>query len=228
MELDKLKARLQALRAKTVANGCTEEEALAAAAKVAELLERHDLSLSDLELAQEQCRRAVAPTNRKQRQPISACIGAIAHFCDCKAWMEKDETGKISHVFFGLPGSVEMALYIHDVVAGAMNAEWQRYKRSQRFIRYSDDARTSFLFGMAVSIADKLTEMKTRRNEASRAGSGRDLVLVKNAIVEAELARMNLTFRKTRASGRKVSVDAYEAGQAAGQGVTIRPAVGDE
>ena len=34
-DLDKLKNRLQALRAKTIANGCTEEEALAAAAKLA-------------------------------------------------------------------------------------------------------------------------------------------------------------------------------------------------
>jgi hypothetical protein len=34
-DLDKLKSRLQALRAKTIANGCTEDEALAAAAKVA-------------------------------------------------------------------------------------------------------------------------------------------------------------------------------------------------
>jgi hypothetical protein len=38
-ELDKLKTRIQALRAKTIDNGCTEEEALSAAAKVAELLD---------------------------------------------------------------------------------------------------------------------------------------------------------------------------------------------
>jgi len=47
--LDKLKLRIQALRAKTIDNGCTEEEALSAAAKVAELLDRHDLSLTDVE-----------------------------------------------------------------------------------------------------------------------------------------------------------------------------------
>ena len=48
--LDKLKVRIQSLRAKTIENGCTEDEALSAAAKVAELLDRHDLSLSDVEL----------------------------------------------------------------------------------------------------------------------------------------------------------------------------------
>jgi hypothetical protein len=43
-ELDKLKARIQALRAKTINNGCTEDEALSAASKVAELLDRYDLA----------------------------------------------------------------------------------------------------------------------------------------------------------------------------------------
>ena len=79
-DLDKLKSRLQGLRAKTMANGCTEDEALAAAAKVAELLDRHDLSLSDLEIRQELCEQSVLPTNSNQRQPISACSQAIADY----------------------------------------------------------------------------------------------------------------------------------------------------
>ena len=49
-ELDKLKVRIQALRAKTIDNGCTEDEALSAAAKVAELLDRYDLSMTDVEM----------------------------------------------------------------------------------------------------------------------------------------------------------------------------------
>ena len=48
--LDKLKLRIQALRAKTIDNGCTEDEALSAAAKVAELLDRYDLSLTDIDI----------------------------------------------------------------------------------------------------------------------------------------------------------------------------------
>jgi hypothetical protein len=38
------------LRSKTTDNGCTEAEALLAAAKVAELLDRYDLSLTDVEI----------------------------------------------------------------------------------------------------------------------------------------------------------------------------------
>jgi len=53
--LDRLKARIQGLRSKTTDNGCTEAEALLAAAKVAELLDRYDLSLTDFEIRDAPC-----------------------------------------------------------------------------------------------------------------------------------------------------------------------------
>ena len=55
--LDKLRTRIQGLRAKTIDNGCTESEALSAAAKVAELLDRYDLSLTDVEIREVPCER---------------------------------------------------------------------------------------------------------------------------------------------------------------------------
>jgi hypothetical protein len=224
-DLDRLKSRLQALRAKTTANGCTEEEALSAAAKVAELLDRHDLSLSDLEIREEQCEQSAIETNRKQRQPISACVPAIAEYCDCKVWREKDERG-IRYVFFGLRPSIEMAHYVYDVIATAMQTAWVKYAAAQRFIRYGQDEKGSFMFGMAVSIGEKLIAMKAERDEANRVSSGRDLVVVRHAIVESEFSKLSLNLRRGRASGKKVAAGAFEAGQAAGQSLALHPAVG--
>jgi hypothetical protein len=48
---DGLAQKLRALQNMTVANGCTESEALVAAAKAAELLERYGLSLQELKAA---------------------------------------------------------------------------------------------------------------------------------------------------------------------------------
>ena len=224
-DLDKLKGRLQALRAKTTANGCTEEEALAAAAKVAQLLDQHDLSLSDLEIRQELCEKSAIDTRRKQRQPISACVPAIAEYCDCKVWLEKDDSG-IRYVFFGLRPSIEMAHYVYDVIMSAMRGGWEDYVRSQRLIRHRRDEKGSFQFGMAVSIAEKLTAMKVERDEANRRSSGRDLMVVRHAVVDAEYERLNLNLRRGRASGKKVEASAFQAGQAAGQSLTLRPGVG--
>src|SRR5204863_6761344 len=97
--VDRLRARIQGLRAKTIANGCTEGEALAAAAKVAELLDRYDLSLTDVELRDAPCERRAYETHRKKRIPLDDCIGAIADFCDCRVWREKDPAGAVRYVF---------------------------------------------------------------------------------------------------------------------------------
>ncbi len=78
--LGKLKTRIQALRAKTIDIGCTEEEALSAAAKVAELLDRHDLSLTGVEIHEAPCERREYETHRKKRIPLDDCIGAVANF----------------------------------------------------------------------------------------------------------------------------------------------------
>jgi hypothetical protein len=83
--LDRLKTRIQGLRSKTTDNGCTESEALLAAAKVAELLDRYDLSLTDVEIRDAPCERAsTKPTARSvfRLTPASAPLrtSAIAVF----------------------------------------------------------------------------------------------------------------------------------------------------
>src|SRR4051794_10746928 len=62
---DRLKTCIQGLRSKTMDNGCTEAEALLAAAKVAELLDRYDLSLSDVEIRNGQCEQRSYETRAK-------------------------------------------------------------------------------------------------------------------------------------------------------------------
>ena len=49
-ELSRVKARIKALTEKTIANGCTEAEAMAAAEMVGRLLERYALSMDAIEI----------------------------------------------------------------------------------------------------------------------------------------------------------------------------------
>ncbi|MGY3448866.1 DUF7168 domain-containing protein [Bradyrhizobium sp. USDA 4353] len=227
--LDKLKARIQALRAKTIANGCTEDEALAAAAKVAELLDRHDLSLSDLELKASSCERKVYETHRKKRIPIDDCIGAIALFCDCRVWREKNTAGDNIYVFFGLPADVEVAHYLTELIDNSVRAELGRYKTTIDYARFRHQdrhlANASFALGMVASIAERLVAMKKSRDQAN-ASSGRGLVVVKTSVVDAEFGKLDLNLRSARSTSRTVSMTAYEAGGAAGATVAINPGLG--
>jgi hypothetical protein len=229
-ELDKLKTRIQALRAKTIGNGCTEDEALSAAAKVAELLDRYDLSLTDVEMREAPCERLEYETRRKKRIPIDGCIGAVAHFCDCRVWREKNQTGEARYVFFGLRSDIAVAVYLTEVIDTAIRTELGRYKTSLEYARFRHKERhmanSSFALGMVASIEDKLTAMKDRRDDANRS-TGRGLVILKTAIVDAELEKLDLNLRTQRGARRMVSTAAYEAGSIAGASLAINPGIGE-
>jgi len=226
--LDKLKLRIQALRAKTIDNGCTEEEALSAAAKVAELLDRHDLSLSDVELRASPCERRVYETHRKKRIPLDDCIGAIAHFCDCRVWREKNAAGESSYVFFGLGADIEVAHYLAELIDGAVRAELGRFKTSVDYARFRHQERhlanASFALGMVASIADKLMAMKASRDDVNHS-TGRGLVVLKASVVDAEFDKLDMKLRTLRSNSRMVSMMAYEAGGAAGASLAISPGI---
>lgn len=222
--LDRLTARIQALRAKTTANGCTEAEALLAAAKIAELLDRHDLSLSDVELRQAPCEQRAYETRRKKRIPLDDCVGAVAAFCDCRVWREKEPAGMARYVFFGLRSDVEVAHWLTGLIDEAVRSELGRYKTSAEYRRFRHQdrhlANASFALGMVASIADKLAAMKAERDRVN-GGSGRDLVVVKGAVVDTELARLGLTLRSVPGASRTVSPTAYDSGGAAGASLAI-------
>jgi hypothetical protein len=227
--LHKLKLRIQALRAKTIGNGCTEDEALSAAAKVAELLDRHDLSLSDVELRASSCERRVYETFRKKRIPLDDCVGAIAHFCDCRVWREKNAAGDNRYVFFGLGADVEVAHYLAELIDGAVRADLGRFKTSVDYGRFRHQERhlanASFALGMVASIADKLVAIKAGRDQVNES-TGRGLVVLKTSVVDAEFDKLDLKMRTQRSASRMVSMTAYEAGGAAGASLAINPGLG--
>ena len=225
---DKLRTRIQGLRAKTIDNGCTEGEALAAAAKVAQLLDRHDLSLTDIEIREAPCERREYETHRKKRIPLDDCIGAIAEFCDCRVWREKDAAGEGRYVFFGLRADVEVAHYLTEVIDTAVRSELGRYKTSSDYqrIRHQERhlANASFTLGMVASIADKLMAMKAGRDQVNNS-TGRGLVVLKTAVVDTELEKLDLKLRTVHRTSRMISPMAYDAGGEAGESFAINPAI---
>src|SRR5580704_18953084 len=174
--LDRLKMRIQGLRSKTTDNGCTEAEALLAASKVAELLDRYDLSLTDVDIRDALCEQREYETYRKKRIPLDGCIGAVANFCDCRVWREKNQAGDARYVFFGLRSDIEVAHYLTELIDNAVRFELGRYKMSAGYRRFRHQdryiANSSFTLGMVASIANNLKAMKRERDVVNN-GIGR-------------------------------------------------------
>ena len=132
------------------------------------------------------------------------------------------------YVFFGLRSDIEVAHYLIELIDNAVRSELGRYKNSAGYRRFRHQdrhvANSSFTLGMVASIADKLAAMK-RERDAVRNGTGRDLVVLKASVVDAELAKLDLKLRTVAGATRIVSPAAYEAGETAGASLAINPEI---
>jgi Protein of unknown function (DUF2786) len=229
-DLARVVQRIQALRAKTVDQGCTEQEALASANKVAELLDRYGLSLSEIELRRQACEGFGIDTGRRRRGVFDACVPSIAAFCDCKVWGETTPAGSLRHVFFGLPADVEAAHFLYDLIGVTFDTETARFKTGTIYAGLETGERrnavNSFQTGLSHGIGGKLKAMKAERDTSNRTSSGRDLVPLKTSVIEDELAKLGLSFHTaSRGRRKRVLADAFEAGQIAGYQFEVRAGI---
>jgi Protein of unknown function (DUF2786) len=221
-ELARVINRIRGLRAKTVDQGCSESEALASANKVAELLDRFGLSLSEIDFGQQRCEGIGIDSRRRKRTAVDHCIPVVATFCDCRVWIEETASGTMRYVFFGLPADVEAAHYLYDLVHVTFAAETARFKARNVYCAVhaaeQRKAADSFNFGLSRGICEKLNNLKSARTAALQNSSGRDLIPLKASVIDDEMARLGLSFEtKPRCNRKRVLLDAFEAGKTIGR-----------
>lgn len=219
-ELGRVIQRILALRARTVDRGCTENEAMAAAAKVAELLDRHDLTLDEVSVRQSPCEGAAVDTGRRRRAPVDSCNLAVAHFCDCRVWSEQAQDGALRYIFFGLKADVEAARLLHDLIEDAFETETAAFRSTDIYLAHRGGDRratvNSFQIGMANGVRGRLGRLKAAR-QANGKTTGFDLVAVKHSVVDEEVEGLGLELTvRTARSRRLVHGAAYAAGKVAG------------
>jgi Protein of unknown function (DUF2786) len=220
-DLHKVLGRIKALREKTVAKGCTEHEALSAAEKMAELLDRYGLSLSDVELKNQICVTGAVKTGRKRHGPLDTCVPAVAHFCSCRVWNEKSAEAAITYVFFGMPADVAGAKYLYDLVKLAFTTETAQFRTTglycDRPTKQRRNATASFQAGLGTGISAKLQALYDEREVKMHTSTGRDLMPIKEGVVEDELAKLGVKFLPGAGKkAKQVLADAYHAGCEAG------------
>lgn len=221
--LSKVKARIRALREKTAANGCTEEEAIAATEKAGELLSRYGLSEDDLSTS------IFMFSDRPvgKRSPLEDIWFAAASFADCKAYYAKRGT-KLYVSIFGRECDVVIAEYVFDVLKGACDRAQREFRagetyRKRRTAKTRAQALKAFQVGLAKSIVDKIVDGLWTRygNDAARkyeeTRRSLDGQLAKQRFRQTKaarkLSRPNGAFREEATqhgvrAGRKIDVNA--------------------
>src|SRR5665811_789944 len=188
MNRQELAARVRALMAKTVDKGCTESEAMAAAAKAKELMDKYQLNMTDLELEEEGCEKAQTSKYKGGFNVQSRLALAIEQFCDVKCW-----SGRGTMIYYGLRSDTDFATWLTVALESFVWAQADAYQHQKRLnFEFTDWAdRRSFVQGCTYRISERLEAAAAARKQ-NQAGSGRSLVVAKGAIVEREFKKLGI------------------------------------
>ena len=230
IDLTKIKTRIRALAAKTVANGCTEQEAMSAMAVVGKLLQEYNLSMDMVDLRDEACTKLDIQADTKQKSGVYYAMAAIAKFTDCKVWSTKGRYSGLTYSFFGQESDLLMAKYLYDLVNGSIKFETKQFKKTPEYknARTAKGASSAFAMGMGARIGNRLTQMKSEIEQQatmSRGGSTA-LIVLKAKLVTEEFAKMKLRLSKAGKTSVRDTAS-YYSGAAAGERVNLsRPVNG--
>lgn len=242
-EVDKVKTKIFHLLNKTLANGCTEAEALAAARKAGQLMDQYGLNMSDIEIKTEGCVQGEIIIGKKngtagvKRGVLDTCVGGLAAYCGVKVWFSHGGGKPSAYRFFGLKHDVEIFEYLYAVLESAMRFELETFKKTEYYRQKSEAHRgngktmvVSFSKGFCSRIYTKLMAMKDERNgnmarDAEK--TGRNLVVVKDAIVTEEFAKLNLNLGNAKRAVGAKDWRAAQAGRDAAEKVSFNKGVRD-
>jgi hypothetical protein len=231
-ELDRVKTRIKALAEKTVSNGCTEAEAMAAAEMVGRLLDRYALSMDEIEVREQRCVEVEVRIGGQRRRPVDCCVTGIARFCDCKVWFTRDEVG-VSYVFFGFEADTALAAYLLEVINRAIRTELAIFRTRCQRLKGTALRRASISFqrGMATRVAERLNAVHQARDVgmATQRSTGTALMLLKHQVVEEAFQETGIRLVSGGGLGRRRVDVAFRHGVEAGNRVNLdRPVSGTD
>lgn len=157
---DPIREKIAALLRRTVDAGCTESEAMAAAAKAAELMREHGLSERDITVGEASVRHG--SKGRSARDPLwnslAFCTNTVLTY-----WHETGHAGA-TMVFVGRDPGPEIAAYLVAVLNHAIDTEIATFKAGPFYRRRRSDATRraavrDFTTGLVNRLSKRLVEL---------------------------------------------------------------------
>jgi hypothetical protein len=223
-EREKIAARIRALLAKTVENGCTEDEAVSAAAKAAELLARYNLTVDEVEMRASPFARESSRHEDIVGERLWKPASAISELSGAVYWISKTGVSPVDIDFFGFQHEVQIAHYLLAICARAMRQQAARLER--QFALLTATARRRRVVPFLDGMADRLRERIKALVPPAPTGTG--LIVLRKELIDAEMKRLDLKMvpRSTRAS-RNQDED-YRHGRQAADRIALSDAVESE
>jgi hypothetical protein len=213
--------KINLLKQKTTANGCSESEAMTAAEMISRLLQEYDLSMTEVEAKSQEFITEEIGINSKIKKPIHDVVSSIAHFTDTKVYFRKRIFDYVYN-FFGTKKDVEFASYLFDLLSHAMDNEYAKYQKTPEYKMIGGKtARGSFYKGMIIRLSQRLREMKNNiANEAKSSG----LVLYNKMAITDQMFRERNPYLRLKTTTSKMTISdtkAFNSGKDAADRVNI-------
>lgn len=223
-------------------NGCSEHEATERMRKARELMDKHYLTMSDIEIQQEEVVKE--SFDRPEVKAIATVDGAlygIAEYCGVKHWyttrQERDLfSGEIIErrliTFLGLKQDVDMSYWLYEMIGNVIETESEDYIDNNLFklttAKLRKDAAYAFEVAMAHRINGRLKEMAEAMNASAKTATGTALMVIKNQLVDEAYAKLNLNLRYSTNRTKVKDGLAVAAGLAAGDNVNLQRPLDDK
>ncbi len=235
---EKVAARIAALLQKTTANGCTEQETLAAAELAIKLQNQYQMTMTDIELMSDPVSEySFDRADNLAFMPEDYCVEGIEALCGVKIWYTKrDEkalfTNDITKVrllsILGVETDVKFAHWLYEMIANSIDTAFSAFTNTIIYKRNPAplDAANSFKLGMATRIAMRLKELAGEA-ETGQTATGTDLVVIKAERLRAAMNKRNYTFNAVAVKDNLTDANARQQGRNAGDAVNLsRPIEG--
>lgn len=220
---EKIAARIRALRAKTVANGCTEAEALAAAELLAKLLDHYNMTLDEAELREEPFDLHNEAHVDWVGEKLWVVAAGISYLTGARYWKSSAGVFPYEVTFFGFAHEVEVARYMLEICAYAMRAEQARICAGKRMVSEARRRRAvrPFIDGMADRLRDRIVAMKPP------APTGKGLIVLHDQLVEQAMKDAGHETMDCRGKVDMDAFDGYQDGVRAADKVSLNPGLAD-
>jgi hypothetical protein len=204
-------------------------EAESAGEALGRLLQEHRLSMADVTAAQMRdairCEFVEVDWQRSLPRWVKSMGGAIAIATDTRGIQGVAGNGRTVIKFIGEECDVAVATYWFGVLIHLLPDIAKREVPSLRRTMEAKSrgvnrrmVRDSFLSGAVNRISERLGEML---KPIQHGGTGTSLLVMKQTAIRAWMEEQDIRLKKTRTTSTMVYTSAYDAGQAAANGVTL-------
>ncbi|MER9652498.1 DUF2786 domain-containing protein [Mesorhizobium sp. M0152] len=218
---DKLFKRIRALAAMTVENGCTEDEAITAASKLADMLAAHNVTLDEATLRENPFARHDERHDDAVGERLWKPALAVAELTGTRVWVGPAGVRPYRVTFFGFDHEVEVAKYLLAIVTRAMS-DGERRTIAQHALLVPVRRRmrvAAFLDGMADKLYERILALKPKTP------TGTGLIVLRDSLIDAALDAAGIKLGDARVKPSR-SLDAeYRRGLKAGEAVDLNRGV---